>query len=542
MIPIEQLSVPFVFLYAEIHYRFFSLFPSLLFKREPETLFDVPHRLGPDHDLPVLLILNDINRFPAEPQEVAITVSHALSGTRLFRFNELSPFEIEHPMMKWQRSFVFTISRTEIPVGQLFINATVTMKSSKKKWTVFNDNLPSSTKRSFSCFHADTTLPGSELCTYGDIHLHTQYSQSHVEFGPPLKVIDTMANASGLDFIGITDHSYDLACSKDNYLIENQDVEKWKLQKEELSDSTRFSTILLHGEEVSCGNADGKTVHCGILGIHDFIPGSADGARRKLHFKRQLTINEVVTAAQLQGGISFAAHPGSRGGLLQRIALHRGEWTEKDFSTGTTAFQNLNSGFYKPSWKRGKMLWLKLLQKGKRLPLVAGNDAHGDFSRYRAIGTPFLRIHEDFQRFMGYGKTGIYAKCANEKEILENIRSGRTFITTGPYIAITYSDQPQASSISSIPITMEGKKLVIHIQSTPEFGRIDSVALFAGSPDTIDSERQVFVNSFKKLSYEEYIPIDSSCYSSGEYLRAEVETSREDGNRETGLTSPCYIE
>ena len=50
------------------------------------------------------------------------------------------------------------------------------------------------------------------------MHVHSQYSQSHVEFGPPLKVIDEMANACGLDFTAVTDHSYDLSCAMDDYL------------------------------------------------------------------------------------------------------------------------------------------------------------------------------------------------------------------------------------------------------------------------------------------------------------------------------------
>jgi hypothetical protein len=59
-------------------------------------------------------------------------------------------------------------------------------------------------KASFKCRVCSEKLPGNEFGTYGGLHTHSIYSQSHVEFGPPIKVYDRMASASGLDFLGIT--------------------------------------------------------------------------------------------------------------------------------------------------------------------------------------------------------------------------------------------------------------------------------------------------------------------------------------------------
>ena len=313
------------------------------------------------------------------------------------------------------------------------------MKNRKKSYTVINDNFNTSSKRAFRCFKSSDSLPGKELCGYGDLHIHTQFSQSHVEFGPPLTIIDRMAKCCGLTFIGITDHSYDLSCEKDNYLNENHSVERWKRLLDELSGSGDFSTIILPGEEVSCLNGSGKTVHLGALGIHDFIPGSSDGARRNLHFKQSLTVPEAVEEIHRQGGIAFAAHPGSLSGILQSLALHRGKWESDDLDAAVDGLQAFN-GSFSTSWNRGKSLWIKLLSEGRQVPLLAGNDAHGDFNRYRAIKLPFLSIYEDFQRFMGYGRTGLYGNCLSSDAVLQKIRNGMTFITTGPYVSINYSD------------------------------------------------------------------------------------------------------
>ncbi|MBN1576019.1 MAG: PHP domain-containing protein [Chitinispirillaceae bacterium] len=539
MLSPNEINLPLLLLYAEIHYRFFPFFPSLLFKREPEVLFDVPYRVGPGEDLPILLIINDLVRFHAEPQQVAVTVSQPSTGTKVYHFSDLKQYEVDHPFKKLQRAFILPVAKRELPIGQLFINATVTLKNEKKKWMVFNDNLNTSSKRAFSCYCADNPLPGKELCSYGDIHVHSQFSQSHVEFGPPLAVIDRIAKSCGLSFVGITDHSYDLSCLMDNYLNEDQSLERWNQQKEELSDTLNFSTIMIQGEEISCQNLMGSTVHLGALGISDFIPGSRDGARKRLHFKQQLTIKQAVNEIHRQGGFAFAAHPVSRSGLLQRLFLHRGAWSEEDFHEQIDGIQAFNNGINQ-SWVRGKKLWLKLLQQGNRIPLLAGNDAHGDFNRYRAIKRPFLSINEDFQRFMGYGKTGIYGKCTNAAEVLNYLYKGSIFITTGPYISIDYSKNPKNFSISSAPSRLPGNNLYIHAISTPEFGALGKISLFTGSTQKGINERIFYVTNIKETIYELQIPVETKFLSTGEYLRAEVETILKNRIRHHAYTN-CYF-
>ena len=54
-----------VICYAEIHYRF-KYFFSFLLKKEPEILFDAPHRIEPNSNLPILLFVKDAHLFPIE--------------------------------------------------------------------------------------------------------------------------------------------------------------------------------------------------------------------------------------------------------------------------------------------------------------------------------------------------------------------------------------------------------------------------------------------------------------------------------------------
>jgi len=533
-------------LYAEVHFRLFPCFPSLLFKREPEILFDIPHRIKPGAQLPILLILNDIHKFNYTPLEVSVTLSQPGNGTQLFHFKDIEEYKLRHPLDQIQAVYLFTIPPASLPIGEVFVNGKVTCKSGKKSITVFNDNITGSSRKAMRTIVTDSALPANELCDYGDLHVHSQFSQSHVEFGPPLQVIDTMADTSGLAFAAITDHSYDLACSLSDYLVEDESVPRWTLLREALRDRSAFSTLLIPGEEISCANSKNETVHLIGLGHTGFLPGSSDGARKKLKFKDQLTVKQAVTQIIKEKGIAFAAHPCSRSGLLQKLFLHRGHWHHTDFTDNKElcGIQALNNGF-SASWDRGKALWISILQEGQHIPLLAGNDAHGDFSRYRAIKTPFLSIYENFNRFMGFAKTGLYRKCTTIDQVMETIRNGETFVTTGPYLSINTSEHPESHAVSAIPVKFDGsdKRLHVHAVSTHEFGRLKKISVFCGETDTQSTqiETLLFSKTMSSGTMDATFVIDCNAVKKGGYIRAEAESVLYDGTVNRAFTSACYI-
>jgi len=531
----DQTHLPLLLLYAEIHYRFFPFFPSMLFRKEPEIIFDAPRRIESDHDLPVVLVVHDLKKYPTELGNVQITVSQINKKPSLFKFEDITQNEINHPLSHQLKTFLFIIPRQNLSNGEIFVNASITITKGKSTKQVLNDNLYSSSKLPFKCFVTSSSIPGSSFCSFGDLHNHSIYSQSHVEFGPPLKIIDLFAKVSGLSFVGITDHSYDLACNEENYLVQDQSLRRWKLLSEEFNGT--FQSIMFQGEEVSCLNKKGKVVHLCGLGQKSFIPGSLDGARPNKFFK-SLTIPEVIDTIHSEGGICFAAHPGSQAGYLQSLFLHRGIWSENDITEKLDGFQALNSGFRK-SWNRGKELWIKMLQKGYRIPLLAGNDAHGDFNRYRAIGKPFINIHEDFQRFMGYGKTAVYGANLSADQILNQIRNGMTFITTGPYISLNYNDSPLSTAISKTTLHPSVTHLKIHAISSPEFGRVFQISILGSHHGC--SETKIYSKTYKETLYETTESISIEHLPRPSYLRAEISCIKEDHSTSEAYTSACFL-
>jgi len=566
-------------LYAETHFRFFGWAPSALFRKEPEIVFDLPRRLVRGCGLPVTLLINDIHHYPICIESVRITVSRAGAKPVLIEFDRqrVAESEVGHPLKSQMGAYVLTVPRSELGTadGEVFVNACLRYRRVNKKgvpgksvYTVLNDNLVTSTKYSYRCIIADDGYPGADLCTFGDLHCHSQFSRSHVEFGPPLEMIGRVAAASGLGFVAVTDHSYDLACEPDNFLRQDRSLRLWDMYKSAV-DSHEGPVIMIPSEEVSVLNSKGDVVHlCGV-GISEYIPGTLDGARKSVYVNRQLTIREAVDEIARQGGVSFAAHPGAGVGMMQRIFLNRGTWSDEDLYAELGGIQAANSDFFE-SWTRGKSLWVNMLQRGLKVPLLAGSDAHGDFNRYRAIGVPFLQIHEGAERYMSFVRTGVYGRQVDINGIIEGIRGAATFITNGPFVSICDARNPEVSLIGKNPVGADtAKNLCVRILSTREFGAAGVVRVMMGRPNPAETpsgqnnaagkissqnstvgmisspnntpETTIIREELPENTYETTITIPAGALPETCWLRAEVFGKSPRGLPTTAATSACFI-
>ncbi|MDR2693997.1 MAG: hypothetical protein LBB74_07260, partial [Chitinispirillales bacterium] len=201
-------------LYAETHFRFFRGMPSALFRREPEAVFDFPRRFRVGRGgLPVVLLINDIHQYPIRIESIQVTVSRAGGSPILFDFDSsvIDTARVDHPLGAQMDAYLLTLPEERLGgAGEIFVNACLRyrrVRNGRVSWrtrAVLNDNLATSAKLPFRCVIADGDYPGGSLCDYGDLHCHTMFSRSHVEFGPPVEIIDKVAAASGLRFIAAT--------------------------------------------------------------------------------------------------------------------------------------------------------------------------------------------------------------------------------------------------------------------------------------------------------------------------------------------------
>lgn len=510
-----MIPVPFVLGYAETHYSFFPGL-SLIHRRQPEILTDAPARIEPGQDLPLALIVKDAHLFPVVLEKVEVAVHRDRAGCIWKQVIHEAPQTISDPLF-WR---VFTIPAADLAGARIAINSRIEYTCRGRRGVALNDNFPTLPHRQLMVEVADQPLPCEPGWLYGDAHIHTNYSTSHVEFGAPLQLTERMAKAFGLSFFAAADHSYDFMCLHEDYRRFEASAALWNRRAGELRQS-RAQVTILPAEEISCANAQGRNVHLLAIGNRDFIPGSGDGARRKRNRKPERTIGQAISQVHAQGGVCFAAHPLVKAGFVQNLALNRGAWSDKDLSEDVDGVQ-LWSGQRDTAFYRMRKKWVAMLLAGRRMHLIAGTDAHGDFNHTRKIKTPFLSL-EQSPVFFGMARTCVQTESNSERAIMAALARGQSLVTDGPFCRMR----------------IEGARICWLALSTAEFGRLWRLRIFSGRAGESD----------EKIEQEMEWKDTSACYDAqgmialpkASYLRAEL-TSRLGAREFLCMTNPVWLE
>jgi hypothetical protein len=521
---------PFVLSYAEIHYhpRFI---PSLLFRKEPEIVFDAPLRIETGRPIPLFLLIKDADRFPVKLDEVTVQIAseNGLRHTARFPYGGI---EIRDPL--WWDSFNLVPERT----GKATIHPCAHLQIGGKRKTVAVDNYPGTTKGPLAVHISPDRLPTAEGWIHGDIHCHSAFTSDQVEFGAPIEVLSLAAVCLGLDWIAVTDHSYDLDDRPDDYLSADPDLIKWRLMREKthlLSDSLDWFTVI-PGEEVTCRTGKGRNGHLLAINSERFIRGSGDSGEHGLLTRTEHSIAEAAAACVEWGGLACAAHPLEPASLAERIILNRGAWTPKDLEIpGITALQIYN-GVRDRGFARGMRAWKRLLLQGKRVYAFGGSDSHGDLNRQRAIRIPFLSLREGRDHRFGSVRTAVFAPSNSASDIIEALRDGRALVTEGPFIDLTV-DAYGWTARPGDPVLSGRLPVRADFLSTPEFGPLRNCRILAGGQNTgKESVLSVLEKPGSRIYRHEF---ESMLNLEGYlYLRAECETAE----GKICFTNPIWVE
>lgn len=524
-----------IVLYAETHYRFRYFF-SFLRKREPEIIADAPHRIEPLSPLPILVIIKDAHQFPITLSSVtAVVRQHGRSVAEKELLD--SPITINEKI--WNR--VFTLSLNGVS-GWIDCDVVLTVRKGNKTKSYHNDNYRTSSHRPLRIFVSPSPLPRLKHLYFGECHSHSDFSDDQVEFGAPLNASADLCRALGLSFQCVTDHSYDLDDSPENFLRNDPRAPKWKKLKHDVELLNRASKgfILVCGEEVSCRNSENQNVHLLLLGNRSLVLGSGDGAERWLKTRSEYAITDVLRRLG-SSTVAFAAHPRERVSLLQRILLGRGQWSSRDFDVvELTGIQILNGKLH-DGFLDGYRMWIEELLDGKRLFALAGDDAHGNFNRFRQIGIPFLTIRESGDQLFGKMRTGLFLRSLSEQGIIRALRRGSYILSDGPVVNLkVHRSRATASSIGESYLARRCT-LILEAHTSEEFGQLQLIKVFQGvigekSESIVFSERpQASAHAIRKLKFT----IDRECY-----IRAEAWTSPDqscDRQSHFCLTNPIWL-
>ena len=523
-----------VFLYAETHYRFRYFF-SFLRKHEPEIIADAPHRIEPNQPLPILVLVKDAHKFPLKLNKVNAVIK---KGGKILIEKELLilPIELSDKLL-WKTY--------EVPLdgisGVIECDVTFEIDNGRKRLLYKNDNYRTSSHKPMKIFVAPSPLPRFDHLYFGECHTHSSSTDDQVEFGAPIDASSQLSQSIGLSFFCTTDHSYDLDDSINNYLVNDSNLPKWNLLQQEVDDynSKHQDFVIVRGEEVTCRNSNGRNIHLLLLGNRKFFHGSGDSAELWLKTHSENSIQEILNSVE-PSVLTFAAHPKERVSFLQRLLLSRGNWLQQDFiHSKLTGIQFINGSITNGFWQ-GYNQWIDALLEGKKLFVLAGDDAHGNFNRFRQIGIPFLKIRETDHQLFGKMRTGVYLESLSEKNILQAIHAGRTIATDGPVVNL-FIGFP-VHGISSIGETIAGNEheVSLEVRSSTEYGSIDFIKVFMG---TI-GEKEILILS--ERLFQQYMTIRNFSLEikKESYIRAEVWTSSFnsiDTQTHFCLTNPIWL-
>ena len=510
-----MLALLLIFLYAETHYRFRYFF-SWLKKPEPEIIADIPSRIQKHSIFPILIIIKDADKYPIKLIDIFVT-----SNGRSVHSYHPNQY-INDPY----KEFIYECDISALSQGANAVNVKIVYERNGKIRLCNNDNHRGTSHAPLPLYISESPIPTIGTGVIGETHTHTNYTSDQVEFGASVSGTARLARAMGFDFYCATDHSYDLDDMPDNYLKNDPQLSKWKKFKSEVANfnAQNDSFIIIPGEEVTIRNHKGYNVHCLVYNSPDFYPGSGDGAERWFRWKSELSLAELISLAKKNASI-FAAHPFEDPPLLQKLFIGRDKWTDIDCSNPNIDGLQLINGATRQLNDRAKQKWIELLLQGFRITGIAGNDAHGNFSRFRQVGFPFFTMRENYLHLFGKWFTGVYGVDLTTKEnILSALSSGNCYLSNGPAIEFKVGDKKEDWKTMGENV-LQPHSLRIHVLSGLEFGQLKEVKIFFGNYDT--RKEQIIYQNSDLPTYELATQIDFTPENPSGYLRAEVHTDIE---------------
>jgi hypothetical protein len=525
-------------LYPEIHYTF-DLFFSRLRHNQPEMFIDCPHRIDPGKPLPVLCLIKHADRFPISLDSIGVSVEYE-DGRQDEQLLWSTPTLIHGYL--WYT--LFDLNLREGYSGDIHLSATIQFERGHRRYRITNHNYRGTTKAAMKVHIAREPLPTSEHWYYGESHCHSFHSDDQIEFGAPVSATAAMANAMGLRWLAITDHSYDVDDVYGRIFQSDATLSKWmNLNREIELENRRNDVTVLLGEEISCGNARHKNVHVLAYGIQHFIPGCGDGAERWFRTGPDFSLTEVLSRIQDDGGIAYAAHPEERFSLAERLMLRRGHWEQADYELPHYCGLQFWNGKRDRAFHRGYDRWIELLLEGKHIYFIGGDDAHGDFHTFRQIRIPLLKMIDSPHKVFGKVRTGLLCtEGPDQQSVLRALANGNIIVTSGPFITGTAHNE--TGERVSIGQTISGNTIHfgIEAQSTEEFGSVEQIILCQGNLKEKTENKRVYHlgTDFHHPTHIRMteIPINVDCPV---YLRLEA-VSRNNGDMYYAYTNPIWIQ
>jgi hypothetical protein len=493
-----------------------TIIPLNFNSQNKDVFADAPWRIEPNETIPILLMVKDATDFDYDIGHISIYLdpnqdeSDGVDGDILLNSTWYGICIDNYVYNLYEAGDWYNI--TWLDPAEHGLNGTVYLH------VVFDENGGIFDPDYDAHSHLRITIGDSLLPTLpdwypGDTHYHSIYTDNMVEFGNPIEATRDAGKTVGLNWITITDHSFDLDSP--------DEIGKWQCLKDDcqIYDTPEFKLIV--GEEVSTYNADSDVIHFLAYNIDNFIPGNRD----KPYELDQETwhLQDVIDNVTDRGGVSYAAHPTAHPSGEEAFFLDRGNWTDADYqSTGLHGleFWNGKTGEWEQHLNEGLNIWIDVLLSGKRIHAIGGTDAHGDFNNHHyCTGIPYVGSARDWDTAMGCIRTYVHTKNFSEATILDSLKNGHSIMTDGPLVVFNITNEHGKTAIIGDEIAGRDFSLNLQWKSTSEFGNVSHIYIHRGiigknetelsglslTPDNLEGNI-----TFNDL--QSYIPSDNDSY------------------------------
>jgi len=505
----------------------------LALQNQPEFWAGAPWRLEPDREsLPVSFILRDANLIPPGkgPWRLdLIKLEQRLADGSWHKVADFTPSGLPGLDEQGYCSTDYWSYGDAIPLSamkEVQRGSTVSLRA------VFLGSFKPHAKQAPVEIYLETFLaerglpqgraecaPGARRWFYGDTHYHSAYSSDVKEFGAAVADAQQAAQAVGLDWLVVTDHSCDL----DEVDPGHGGLTRWQRLRADLADDNpQFRTIL--GEEITLAAGGKRLVHmlaCG--GMEEMIPGAflpseSDDIRVNLIrravekivragagypadipqrlFGEILTLDEVMKRLPV-GTLTFAAHPYDvaqvppatwemedlshprltgfefwNGRQRRSVTLTTNPFARKEWTNAEKAQQRDRQRIAKLQ-KQAKENWDPHLQRGvaewseaealpaRRPVFVAGGDAHGDFNYHIGLAWDYQSFNVD-DNALGRVRTAVEipvpagAGVPAVGAILAALRKGACVVTDGPILEMAVRHGAREARMGEV-LVVDGK-------------------------------------------------------------------------------------
>lgn len=442
-------------------------------------------------------------------------------------------------------------------------------------------------------------LPSLPGWFYGDVHTHSRYTNNLYEYGGPLEMFAAAAEAIGLLFVTISDHSSDFDASGN-------------LWQQMADDCAAYSTDAVHlfpAEEVCLDDNEVNNTIDNRIHFLNYSNAFIRGPEAPITFCMDTSddftkLSQALAQMEALGGFGYAAHPfQDYDPFLALFGLAMMNWSDENYDLGraSSAFSGLKlwnernryrknvSYWYElnpfpwennPNWALentwitgGIAQWDEFLSAGlaqnlivpailpQKLFISAGSDCHGDFN-YRTYNVDpiFYDVYATDNAF-GCLRTAVFVpgyqpgELPPLDEIMTAYRLGRSIATDGPFleIGIDANGDGDLSDSKDLRIGDDGviftsdtdsASVIVRWESSEDWGQVQSVFIYRGNATTGMNPALVLSSNPNNYSGEQSLPLTDLVPSPSEgwvYLRGEAQGSLLPDDARRAFTNPVWL-